>query len=51
VVYGAVVVFMIISRPEGLMGGKEISFKGIYNLLLKLTGKNKHDRQQISGGE
>lgn len=51
VVYGAVVVFMIISRPEGLMGGKEISLKGIYNLLLKLTGKKKPDKQQISGGE
>ncbi|MDF2671752.1 MAG: amino acid/amide transporter rane protein 2, family [Clostridiales bacterium] len=51
VVYGAVVVFMIIARPEGIMGGKEISFKGIYNLLLKLTGRNKQDKQQISGGE
>jgi branched-chain amino acid transport system permease protein len=50
VAYGAVVVFMIISRPEGLMGGKEISFKGIYKLLLKLTGKNKPDKKQIAGG-
>jgi branched-chain amino acid transport system permease protein len=51
VVYGAVVVFMIIARPEGLMGGKEISFKGIYKLLLKLIGRNKPDKQQMAGGD
>ncbi len=29
VAYGAAVIFIMISRPEGLMGGKEITFKGI----------------------
>lgn len=51
VVYGAVVVFMIISRPEGLMGGKEISIKGIYKLLLRIWGKNKPDKHQMAGGD
>lgn len=51
VVYGAVVVFMIIARPEGLMGGKEISFKWLHRLILKLSGKNKHDIRQTSGGD
>jgi len=29
VAYGVAVIFIMISRPEGLMGGKEITFKGI----------------------
>jgi len=33
----------MIARPEGLIGGKEITFKGIYNLFRKITGKNKKD--------
>ncbi|NLG78262.1 MAG: branched-chain amino acid ABC transporter permease [Firmicutes bacterium] len=33
VVYGAAVIFIMISRPEGLMGGKEITWKGIASLL------------------
>ena len=43
VIYGVVVVFIMIARPEGLIGGKEITFKGIYNLFRKITGKNKKD--------
>jgi branched-chain amino acid transport system permease protein len=43
VIYGIVVVFIMIARPEGLIGGKEITFKGIYNLFKKLTRKNKKD--------
>jgi branched-chain amino acid transport system permease protein len=43
VVYGAVVVFIMIARPEGLIGGKEITFKGMYNLFNKIIGKNKKD--------
>ncbi|WP_035379140.1 branched-chain amino acid ABC transporter permease [Fervidicella metallireducens] len=35
VVYGAAVVFIMIARPEGLMGGKELSFSAIKNLLRK----------------
>lgn len=35
VVYGAAVVFIMIARPEGLMGGKELSFNAIKNLLRK----------------
>lgn len=33
VAYGAAVIFIMISRPEGLMGGKEITLKGIMRLL------------------
>ena len=29
VAYGVAVIFIMISRPEGLMGGKEITFRGI----------------------
>lgn len=52
VVYGAVVVFIIIARPEGLMGGKELSFKGMYNVYLKLTGReNDNERRTVEGGD
>lgn len=37
VIYGLLVVVIIIVRPEGLMGGKELSFNGIYNLFKKIT--------------
>lgn len=43
VIYGVVVVFIMIARPEGLIGGKEITFKGIYNLFKKIAKKNKKD--------
>jgi len=33
VVYGAAVIFIMISRPEGLMGGKELSFMTIKSVL------------------
>ncbi|MCX7903073.1 MAG: branched-chain amino acid ABC transporter permease [Caloramator sp.] len=35
VVYGVIVVFIMIARPEGLMGGKELSFDIIRNLFRK----------------
>jgi branched-chain amino acid transport system permease protein len=31
-VYGAAVIFIMISRPEGLMGGKEITLDAIRRL-------------------
>ncbi len=33
VAYGAAVIFIMISRPEGLMGGKEITFEGILRVV------------------
>ncbi|HHW02091.1 MAG TPA: branched-chain amino acid ABC transporter permease [Thermoanaerobacterales bacterium] len=41
VAYGAAVIFIMISRPEGLMGGKEITLKGFIRLLniRKRSGK------------
>jgi branched-chain amino acid transport system permease protein len=33
VVYGAAVIFIMISRPEGLMGGKEITLDAIRRFL------------------
>lgn len=51
VVYGAIVVFMIIARPEGLLGGRELSFRGIYNLFHNvLYGENKNKKQTVEGG-
>lgn len=41
VAYGVLVVFIIVARPEGLLGGKELSFNGIYRLFKKIGGKNK----------
>ncbi|WDU82010.1 branched-chain amino acid ABC transporter permease [Caloramator sp. Dgby_cultured_2] len=35
VVYGVIVVFIMIARPEGLMGGKELSFDVLRNLFRK----------------
>ncbi len=43
VVYGAAVILIMITRPQGLMGGKEFSFKGIIRILKKITGKNKKE--------
>lgn len=41
VIYGLLVVVIIIVRPEGLMGGKEISFNGIYNMFKKIGSRKK----------
>jgi branched-chain amino acid transport system permease protein len=35
VLYGAAVIIIMISRPQGLMGGKEFSIKGIKKLIEK----------------
>lgn len=35
VIYGVVVVFIIIARPEGLLGGKEISIRNIFHFFKK----------------
>jgi branched-chain amino acid transport system permease protein len=43
VIYGVVVVFIMIARPEGLIGGKEITFKAIQNFFKKLIRRNKKD--------
>jgi branched-chain amino acid transport system permease protein len=43
VIYGVVVIFIMIARPEGLIGGKEITFKGINNLFKKILRKNKKE--------
>jgi branched-chain amino acid transport system permease protein len=45
VVYGLVVVFIMIARPQGLVGGKEFSVKGIYHYF-----KNLFDRDPGGGG-
>lgn len=41
VVYGAAVILIMITRPQGLMGGKEFSFKGI----AKIINKNKNNKK------
>jgi len=46
VVYGAAVILIMITRPQGLMGGKEISLKGIFNFIKKFINKNK-DKEEV----
>ncbi|SNS90229.1 amino acid/amide ABC transporter membrane protein 2, HAAT family [Anaerovirgula multivorans] len=44
VVYGASVIFIMITRPQGLMGGYEITITNIKKLISRITslGKKKH---------
>lgn len=46
VVYGVIVVFIMIARPEGLMGGKELSFEVLRNLFRKRVKEAK-----VEGGK
>ncbi|QZY54286.1 branched-chain amino acid ABC transporter permease [Crassaminicella profunda] len=41
VVYGATVIFIMISRPKGLMGGKEITISNIKKFFSRIFNKNK----------
>jgi len=41
VIYGAAVIIIMISRPQGLMGGKEISFKPLIKLIKSRKDKAK----------
>jgi branched-chain amino acid transport system permease protein len=47
VIYGAAVIFIMIARPQGLMGGKEITLKGVTSIL-GIPGKN---RKTVRSGE
>jgi branched-chain amino acid transport system permease protein len=42
VVYGAAVIFIMISRPQGLMGGYELTPSNIKNFLFRFFKKVKH---------
>lgn len=46
VVYGAAVILIMITRPQGLMGGKEISLKGIFKFIKKFINKYK-DKEEV----
>jgi branched-chain amino acid transport system permease protein len=43
VIYGAAVILIMITRPQGLMGGKEISIKGIYKYFKNIGRKTKEE--------
>lgn len=43
VIYGAAVVFIMIARPEGLMGGKELRISILINFIKKLFRKKKNN--------
>jgi branched-chain amino acid transport system permease protein len=49
VVYGAVVVFIIIARPEGLFGGRELNFRWAKKIICKLRGRDEPGRP-LEGG-
>lgn len=40
VIYGAAVILIMITRPQGLMGGKEFSIKGIIRAVKKMKRRN-----------
>lgn len=43
VIYGAAVILIMITRPQGLMGGKEISIKGIFKYFRRMSRKTKEE--------
>jgi branched-chain amino acid transport system permease protein len=49
VVYGAAVVFIMISRPQGLMGGYEISFRNAKRLISRVIAYKPAKKQTIGG--
>jgi branched-chain amino acid transport system permease protein len=51
VCYGLAVIFIMISRPEGLMGGYELTPSSIKKLFKRLTYKNRISTQDTGGGE
>lgn len=48
VVYGAAVILIMITRPQGLMGGKELNLKAIYRWFTGRRGGAEHDSSAIS---
>jgi len=50
VIYGIAVVFIMIARPEGLMGGKEFRVTTLINFIKKLF-KNKKNKDNLSKEE
>jgi branched-chain amino acid transport system permease protein len=51
VVYGAAVIFIMISRPEGLMGGYELTPSSMRKLYNNLTSKRRDKLQGAGGGK
>lgn len=48
VVYGAAVILIMITRPQGIMGGKEISLKWLVKIIKKFIKKNKNqDNEEV----
>nr|WP_312579102.1 branched-chain amino acid ABC transporter permease [Sedimentibacter sp.] len=47
VVYGAAVILIMITRPQGLMGGKEFSFKWIGKIFNKVANKSKKEGVEL----
>ncbi|MEA4987680.1 MAG: branched-chain amino acid ABC transporter permease [Anaerovorax sp.] len=48
VVYGAAVILIMITRPQGLMGGKELNLKAIYRWFVNRRGGAENDSSSIS---
>lgn len=49
VFYGLVLVGTIVLRPQGLMGGKEITWRGVKSLIGRLTGKRAGKDREVKG--
>ena len=43
VIYGVAVILIMITRPQGLMGGKEFSLKPVIRFIKKITNKEKEE--------
>lgn len=48
VVYGAAVILIMSTRPQGLMGGKELNLKAMYRWYKRKRGGAEHDGSAIS---
>ncbi|HWR61539.1 MAG TPA: branched-chain amino acid ABC transporter permease [Clostridia bacterium] len=51
VIYGLAVIFIMISRPEGLMGGYELTPSSMKKLFARLKEKKKKTSEVAEGGE
>ena len=51
VVYGLVVIVAMIARPQGLLGGKEFSIKGIIKFFKKIANKLSSKNKAKKGEE
>ncbi|MDR2158936.1 MAG: branched-chain amino acid ABC transporter permease [Treponema sp.] len=50
-IYPLILIFVMLFRPKGLLGTKELSFVGLWNTLTRRPGRSGPSRRGVSGGE